>query len=74
MGMLFGKIVCEKGTWEFGAKLEKTKQFLGLGLKKKECLKRDYGKKTYVLKDEIIRGLTKLRWYMNKKIRNMDNG
>jgi hypothetical protein len=26
------------------------------------------------LKDEIIRGLTKLRWYMNKKIRNMDNG
>jgi hypothetical protein len=30
-------------------------------IKKKECLKRDYGKKTYVLKDEIIRGLTKLR-------------
>jgi hypothetical protein len=26
------------------------------------------------LKDEIIKGLTKLRWYMNKKIRNVDNG
>jgi hypothetical protein len=33
----------------------------GFGFDKKRCLKRDYGKKNNVLKDEIIRGLTKLR-------------
>jgi hypothetical protein len=33
----------------------------GFEFKKKRMFKKDYGKKTYVLKDEIIRGLTKLR-------------
>jgi len=71
-------VVWENCIWEgylrVWCKIGEDKQFLGLGLKKRECLKKDYGKKTYVLKDEIIKGLTKLRWYMNKKIRNVDNG
>ncbi len=41
--------------------IEKYSQFLGLGLITKECLKKDYGQKNYPLKDQLIKGLAKLR-------------
>lgn len=71
--LLFGKIVCEKDTWEYGAKLENIDRFQIW-----DRMKWMFGKwlweETYVLWNQIIVVLAKVGWYIDKKTTKVENG
>ncbi len=55
MGMLLGKMVYDKGTWEWCI-IGEDRQLLGLG-KRRMFKRKNFVKKTYVLGNEIIKSL-----------------